>query len=791
MPTGLSTSVAHSLQQKFGKNVLSHNKITLPKVILRQLNSPFTYLLLAAAFLALWLREFTDGTMILGFTILNVVLGTYQEFRSEKTAELLNHLIRPTSKVFRDNKQISLPTEDLVPGDIISLSPGDIIPADCTLLTLISSFISVDQSTLTGESLPVSTHKTGGNLFAGTSLLSGSCHAKVIKIGHQTSLGSLAKIATQTKKRSAYEQNIATISAFTLKLIGIILLITYIANLAFKGFSSIPETTLFIIAIAVSVIPEALPVVTTFSLSRGALRLAKMKVIVKRLSAIEDLGGIEILATDKTGTLTNNVLTLADSLSLSISTPLFDLAAASATGSDPIDLVLSNKHHSKIHHDIPFDPIRKYSSTVLTHHNQIYLVLKGVPEVLHSLSKHKPSSKESTFLTSTQQAGHRTIAVSYLRLSKLPTSITPKLEKSTHLLGYLALADSLKPTAIQAVKDAAKLNIALKIISGDSVEVCGNIAKKVGLIEDVNQVVSGTDLAKLSSSELHEVIEKTTVFARISPLQKKQILEILQESHVVGFVGEGINDAPALKVANVAVAVKEASDIAREAADIILTNKSLSTIVEGIKEGRIVFANTAKYIKITLAANIGNFIALAISSLLVPFLPMLPIQILLVNLLSDFPMIAVAADSVDPSEATRPQHYDMKDIALTALVMGTISAVFDIIVFSYFVKAGASVLQTCWFIESIVSELAFFYSLRSSSWIFKAKLPPLGINLLTGFTILITILLPFTALGHTKLSFISPTINQLSMIAFLVLAYIVTTEIAKKVYARSSTSPNL
>lgn len=791
MPIGLSTGVAHSLQQKFGKNLLSHTKITLFTVIFRQFNSPFIYLLLAAAILALWLHELTDGAMILGFTILNIALGTYQEFRSEKTAELLNHLIRPTSKVFRDNKLISLPTEDLVPGDIISLVPGDIIPADCTLETLVSNFISVDQSILTGESLPVSTHKTGGNLFAGTSILSGRCLAKIIKIGHQTNLGSLAKITTQTKKRSAYERNIATISAFTLKLIGIILLVTYIANLAFKGFSSIPETTLFIIAIAVSVIPEALPVVTTFSLSRGALRLAKMKVIVKRLSAIEDLGGIEILATDKTGTLTNNILTIADSLSLSPSTPLLALTGAAATGTDPIDLVLRQKHHSFVHHDIPFDPIRKYSSTILTYNNQIYLVLKGVPEVLLSLCKHKPSSKEVSFLASTQQAGHRTIAVSFLRLSSIPIDISPKLERSTQLLGYLALADSLKPTAIQAVKDAAKLNIILKIISGDSVEVCGNIAKKVGLIKNINQVISGEYLAKLSPSDLHETIEKTTVFARISPPQKKQILEILQESHVVGFVGEGINDAPALKFANVAVAVKEASDIAREASDIILTNKSLSTIIEGIKEGRIVFANTAKYIKITLAANIGNFIALAISSLLVPFLPMLPIQILLVNLLSDFPMIAVAADSVDPSEATHPQHYDMKDIALTALVMGTISALFDIIVFSTFVKSGVSTLQTCWFIESIVSELAFFYSLRSSSWIFKAKLPPLGINLLAGFTVLITILLPFTAFGHTNLFFTSPTLNQLEIIAFLVLAYIFTTEIAKKIYARSGASLNL
>jgi len=781
-PTGLSHQQAKSLLAQHGKNSLRNHRVTLFQVIIRQLRSPFTYLLLGAAILALWLGETTDGLMIIAFTLLNLVLGTYQEYRSEQTAELLGHLIRPTSRVLREGKIGVVPTEEIVPQDIVSLSPGDIIPADCTILLLNSSYLTVDQSTLTGESMPVATHEIGVNLFAGTSVVSGSCLAQVVITGNLTQLGRLTNVVAMTHKVSGYEKNLRDISTFTLKLIGLILLVTYLANLFFKGLSSVAETTLFAIAIAVSVIPEALPVVTTFSLSRGALRLAKKKVIVKRLSAIEDLGGIEILCTDKTGTITNNQLSISDSFSLNNSLPVLDLASAAAVGTDPVDTALQKNLKVTTHHTIPFDPVRKYSSSILTLRKKSFLVLKGTHEQIWHLTHHQPTKQEKSWLTQTQAAGHRVICVAAKPLHKIPSRLTPQLEKQVIPIGYLALSDSLKKDAIRAVQQASKLNLSLKLISGDSPTVCQTIAEQIGLITPNDRILTGDDLSTLPPQELHQLIKSTSVFARISPLQKKQIIEILQETHVVGFVGEGINDAPALKAANVAIAVKEASDIARDAADIILTNKSLSTIVEGIKEGRIVFANTSKYIKITLAANIGNFIALAISSLLVPFLPMLPIQILLVNLLSDFPMIAVAADSVDPVEATRPQHYDLKDIALTALIMGTISAVFDIIVFSTFVRFGAGVLQTNWFIESIVSELAFFYSLRSSSWITRAALPPWGINLLTLVTILITVSLPFTAFGQTKFLFLAPTLSQLGIVAFLVIAYILTTEIAKRIY---------
>lgn len=781
--TGLSTSEALAAQKKFGPNSVETNTTTAWNIFLRQVKSPFIYLLLTAAILSFGLKEPVDALMIILFISINISLGFYQEYRSEQTARLLIHFIKREVVVLRDTVFKSLPSEELVPGDTIRLKPGDIVPADGTLTECENNEIEIDESILTGESRSV-IKKVGDMLLAGTTILSGSGLGKITKTGDTSELGTIAKIAAETTKVSGFEKNITQLSTFTLKLISIILLVTYITNLILKGPSSFLETTLFSIALAVSVIPEALPVVTTFSLSRGALHLAKHKVIVKRLSAIEDLGGIEILAIDKTGTITENKLAIAEIFTAD-KTALLEYASHAATSGDTIDTALNIPGTDVTPvAEIPFDPIRKHSSILIKEETSLRLILKGVPEIIEKVTNNKLSSEQKNWLTAQELLGRRVIAVATRVVKTRPSSLNT-IEIGSRIIGLIALSDHLKTSSFAALALAKKLNVQIKMISGDSQNVCTTIAKEVGLITEDAQVISGDALALLSNEELHQVVQKIIVFARTSPIQKRQIIQILEENHNVGFVGDGINDAPTLKIANVAIAVDGASDVAREAADIILTNPSLHTIMTGIAEGRTVFANTSKYIKITLAANVGNFFSVAIASLLIPYLPMLPVQILLVNLLTDFPMITVATDSVDLGELSKPQIYNMHEIASTAVVFGIVSSTFDLIFFASFVHFAGAVLQTNWFLESVLTELLFFFSMRTKLPFWKAIRPPRSILLLTTIVIAITLALPYTTFGKVNLQFIAPTETHLLMLASIVVAYLITTEAVKLFYYKS------
>ena len=788
VPAGLTSLQVKSLQIKHGKNKVDSHITTSWHILLRQIKSPFIYLLLGAAALALILQEKTDAILIVFFTLFNVGLGFYQEYRSEITAKLLTKYLRRYVSVVRDNKPLEIFAEDLVPGDIIFLEVGDIIPADAKLIVS-KRGISVDESILTGESVPVDKTVPGGMLLSGTTVTSGTGYAVILRIGNSSELGKIAKAAAGIVRVSAFEKNISLISSFTLKLITIILLATYLTNLALKGPGSFLESTLFAIALAVSVIPEALPVVVTFSLSRGAMSLARRGSIVKRLSSIEDLGGIEILATDKTGTITENELSIKD-FYVCKGTTLTNLKhylAFASPGKDHVDKILRSLSTAKreIIDEIRFDANRKRSTTIINLGKSYLTLVKGAPEVLLKLYSHNPKTGEYSWLKTQEDKGNRVIAVAANIFTPHKNCKPEKEEESCHIIGYVALADTVKKTAIQAVKKARALNVVIKIISGDSREVTYHIAKSVGLVNSPSQVITGDELNKLETQELHKAVEHHTCFARISPIQKSQIIDIMQESHVVGFVGDGVNDAPALKSADVAIAVDHATDVAREAADIILKSKSLTTIIDGIEEGRIVFGNTAKYIKMTLAANLGNFFSVAIASLLIPFLPMLPIQILLVNLLSDFPMIAIAADTMDPKEISSPGVYDIRDIATITSLFGLVSSTFDLIFFAIFVRFGAQTLQTGWFIESIVTELLFFYSIRTRSPLWKSTPPPLGITLLSSSVILLTILLPFLPVIGPSLQLIPLPPHFLLLNLALIFTYLVITETVKIFYYRS------
>jgi Mg2+-importing ATPase len=740
---GLTKSSVESLQAKHGKNEIKGKESSVTELILRQLHSPFIYMLFFAAILAIALGETVDGLLIVLFIFINTVLGFYQEFHSAKALALLKKYIVRRARLVRNGAETVVGSNEIVPGDIIILETGDIIPADVRIIE--SNDLTIDESILTGESVPV--EKTADPLsastdqvykalnigFTGTTIVSGKGKALVLFTGIETNLGDITKLATQTKHQSTFDKNISKLSKFILNLVLVTLAFVFLANIFIKGASvNLTELIIFSIALAVSVIPEALPVVMTFSLSRGAVSLAKNHVVVKRLSAIEDLGSIEILCTDKTGTLTQNKLTVSDIKSIasenvlhfaSLAAPFLD--ETSDLPNNAFDIAIHNAisddekktlHEYQRISEIPFDPKRRRNTMLLKKDFLYSIVVRGAYEEIVkeciNLSEER-KNQITTWVTDMGQQGKRVIAVAYKEIGGEEVKALQSVENNLQLLGLVSFIDPIKPSTIDAIKKANGLGVRLKIITGDSRDVAGAVAYQIGLTPSFHEVITGEELIALSHEEQKKKVNEFSVFARVTPEQKYMIIQLLQEEYEVGFLGEGINDAPALKIANVGLVVEGASDVAREAADIVLLEQSLGVIVDGIRQGREVFANTLKYVKATLSSNFGNFYAVAVASLILDYLPMLSIQLLLCNLLSDFPMISIATDTVDEEEVTKPKNYDVRDIALFATILGITSTVFDFIVFGLFRHEEPRILQTNWFVASVLTELLFLFSIRT------------------------------------------------------------------------------
>ncbi|MFA5075942.1 MAG: HAD-IC family P-type ATPase [Patescibacteria group bacterium] len=814
---GLTPIQAKEQLVKFGPNELGSRQVHWWSILLRQFKSPFIYLLLAAVVLTFALGEILDSSMILLFLLINAILGFCQEYRSEKTLKLLKHYVTSQAKVLRDGKELVILSTELVPGDILVLETGDKILADVRFLEVQN--LTVDESILTGESVPVrkisevleqeakEIYQAINLGFAGTMVVNGKGFGMVVTTGKNTVMAGISRLTLETRHFSAFEKGIAKISSFILRLVLVTLVLVFVANILIKGQgANFLELLVFSIALAVSVIPEALPLVTTFSLSRGALHLAKKKVVVKRLSAIEDLGGIEVLCTDKTGTITENILAVDEIYALGAVDPLLyaNLAATALDKKklDPFDIALWDKLPSAKKTelkqwirigDIPFNPELRRNVSLVEKNKKYELIVRGAPEVVLSLAKNVSAAKQkeiAKWLVDKGSQGRRVLAVARKNLSiktaKIAIDKLAGLEEEMEFLGVISFVDPIKESTFQAVKQAKDLGVRIKILTGDSKEVAGAVAKEVGLVDAATSVITGTEFVDLPPKKQHEAIDNYSVFARVSPEQKYKIIQILEEKYEVGFLGEGINDAPALKVASVSLVVQGASDIAREAADIILLQRSLKVVIDGIKEGRGIFANTTKYIRATLTSNFGNFYAVAIASLFIDFLPMLPLQILLLNLLSDFPMIAIAADNVDKNEIAQPRKYQVKQILAVAMILGIVSTAFDFLFFGIFYRISPGVLQTNWFIGSILTELVLLFSIRTALPFFKAHRPASLILWLTGVASLTTVIIPYTHFGQKVFGFVAPTNQHLILILFVVVAYFVCTEAAKLFYYRYS-----
>ena len=810
--SGLSEARVRERRVRDGYNELRAHTVTWFQILKRQFTSPFIYLLLLAAVVAFLLQEMIDGAMIVLFVLINTGIGFYQEFHSEKTLKLLKQYLIKRARVIREGKEILIPSRELVVGDLLVLEPGDIVSADCRLVA--ENNCVINESALTGESVPVGKgiatlaapveeiFKAVNICFSGTTMVSGKGVGVVVATGNRTVIGEVGTLTAETERVSSLTKSLGRFSTFILRLVLVTLAFVFVVNILMKGpRANIPDLLIFSIALAVSVIPEALPVVTTFSLSRGALRLSKHHVVVKRLAAIEDLGSIEVLCTDKTGTLTENTLSVADVFADSAARPIFyaALGAPFLSEKDPepnnaFDSALWHKvsQHEKeelgtFHRiaELPFDPERRRNSVVVERSGSRHLIVRGAAEdVLRLCTKHPARDAMLHWLITAGRHGQRVIAVARKTWTKKDTDEIAAEERDMQFVGLISFIDPLKKTSKDAVRKAERLGVTVKIITGDSKEVAGAVAHEVGIVDDPEQVITGSELQALGAAEQRKAVSTYDVFARVSPQQKYTIIQLLQEKFEVGFLGEGINDAPALKIANVGLVVQGAADIAQEATDIVLLKKSLQVVVDGIQEGRSAFVNTVKYIKATLASNFGNFYAVAIASLMIDFLPMLPLQILMVNLLSDFPMIAIATDTVDRTELQRPKSYNVREIVIAATVLGIVSTVFDFIMFGLFYRISPGVLQTNWFIGSILTELVFLFSIRTRLSVFKAKRPSATVLWLSLAAFVTTIVLPLTAVGQKVFHFVQPTPLYIVMILTVVVVYFVVTETVKRVYYR-------
>ena len=807
--TGLAEGEVKNRQGIYGLNEIKVREITTFNILIRQFKSAFFYLLFIAGILALFLSEKINGILIFIFAFINVLFGFFQEFRAQRAIKLLKEYLPEEVKVLREGEEKFINKRFLVPGDIVLLETGDIISADLRILEA-KNFL-VDESILTGESQPIAKiseplrkeakeiFEAKNIAFSGTSVISGKAKGIVIATGKNTEFGKIAKLTAEVVKPSIYEKELTDFSKIVLRTVLFTILAVFLANFLIKKGTNIFDFAIFCLALIVGIVPEALPVVVGASLSRGALRLARKKVVTERLSAIEDLGNMEILCTDKTGTLTENKLTVDEVYSKDKERCLtFFLSSSSYIEKkeklvkNPFDIALFQRARKeerlawkkfKLLSEIPFEPERKRNSVLVKNENKI-LIVRGAPEVILEISSEiEGGFKKEEIIKEIKEKGEegkRILAIAYKFFGK--EEYSEEDERNLKFLGYITFLDPLRKTAKTTCHLAKKLGVQIKILTGDAPEVAGKVANDVGLIDDPKKVILGKDLDLLSENEFEKKCEEYQVFARISPETKLKIIKSLQKKYEVGFLGEGINDAPALKIANVAIAVRGAADVSKEASDIFLLENDLRIVIAGIREGRNIFANINKYIKCTLSSNFGNFYSVATMSLILPFLPMLPVQILLVNLLSDFPLISLAGDSVDIEELRKPKMYRLNQIFLLIIFLAIISSIFDFTFLGIFYGKNESLIQTLWFIMSVLTEIFLIFSIRSRKFFLMAKRPSGILIFLSILIFILTLILPFTNFGKNLFHFTPPLLSSLLIILSLILAYLFTNEVVKRIY---------
>ena len=849
---GLTREEAAARLQQYGANQIASD--TAPAALtqlLQAFNNPFIWILMVLAgisvltdyILPLRRGEETDLTgaiIMLVMISLSGLLRFWQEYRTNKATEALKSLVSTTATVQRrshaDSEAVSIevPLQEVVPGDIVLLSAGDMIPADVRLLSSRDLFVS--QAALSGEALPIEKYDSHSHLhraspladeqdllsqpgicLMGTNVASGSATAVVVATGNQTWFGSLAKSLVGERPQTSFDRGVNSVSWLLIRFMLVMVPVVLLINGYTKGDWS--DALLFALAVAVGLTPEMLPMIVSSNLAKGAIALSKRKVVVKRLNAIQNLGAMDVLCSDKTGTLTQDKIILAGHLNVRGSsddrvlqlawlnsrhqTGVKNLMDRAVLGFSQGNAAVSGLWRFRKIDELPFDFERRRLSVLVADDGQQTLICKGAVEEMLAVSawwqdegKVRPLDEAACrqirqLAADYNQQGFRVLVVATRQISEHPltTQLSAADERELVITGLLTFLDPPKESAAAAIAALHEQGVTVKVLTGDNAVITSKICRDVGL--EPGEPLCGSELARISDVELARLVEQRTLFCRLSPQQKTRVLQALQgNGHTVGFLGDGINDAPALRAADVGISVDSATDIAKESADIILLEKSLLVLEQGVIKGRETFGNIIKYLNMTASSNFGNVFSVLVASAFIPFLPMMAIHLLLQNLMYDLSQLALPWDKMDKEFLRKPRQWDAKNIGRFMLWMGPTSSIFDITTFwlMWHVFAANSVeaqalFQSGWFVEGLLSQTLVVHMLRTQKIPFIQSRAALPVMLMTGLVMALGILIPFSPLGHA-VGLVPLPWNYFPWLLATLLGYCLVTQGMKRLYMR-------
>ncbi|MEM3715742.1 MAG: magnesium-translocating P-type ATPase [Candidatus Bathyarchaeia archaeon] len=815
--SGLSSREVERRLEVFGYNeVAGRRKRSLIIEFLYHFRNPLVIILLIAGLTSYLLGDHESAIIVFSIVVMSTLLDFYQEHKAERAAEMLRERVALTATVIRDGFKREVKMSEIVPGDIILLSAGDVVPADARVINAKDLF--VDQSALTGESFPVEKTPTplksgdfpitewSNYLFMGTSVVSGSAMAVVVRTGGRTEYGRISRALAVRGPETEFQRGIRRFGYMIMETTFLLVLFIFFINALYKR--DVLESLLFSVSLAVGLTPELLPMIISINLSKGAIDMARKKVIIKRLASIQNFGSMDVLCTDKTGTLTENRIRLIFHVDIdgreSGKVLLYSyLNSYYQTGlRSPLDeAVLAYKSiditgYMKID-EIPFDFIRKRLSIVVEHENQRYMITKGAPEeilkicsfyeldeVVSDLTDETRRKIERKYLELSAE-GYRVLGVAYKRLREYKPVYSVSDESEMIFLGFIGFLDPPKETAREAIRLLREAGVELKILTGDNELVTRKVCEHLGF--EIKGILLGSEIEHMRDDALARAVEEVNVFCRVTPAQKNRIISALRANgHVVGFLGDGINDAPSLRNADVGISVDNAVDVAKEAADIILLENDLTILHDGVLEGRKTFGNAMKYILMAVSSNFGNMFSVAIGSLFLPFLPMLPIQILLNNLLYDLTQTAVPLDDVDREYLEKPKRWDIFFVRRFMVVFGPISSLFDFL--TYFMmllafKAAEPLFQTAWFLESLLTQTLVVFIIRTRLSPFYRSRPSKALIFTSASVIIFALALPYMWLG-TVFRFVQPPIEFYIALVAIIGTYLTLVEAAKRWFYR-------
>ncbi len=824
---GLTNKEAQKRLNSNGKNiVIKEVNRSIFYFIFNSLKEEFIIILLVLAVINFSLGDKLGSLVIVLIAIISMLIRVLEDYSVYKFNKKLRSKIVSTTKVIRDNKELEIKVENVVVGDVISLNAGSIIPADCIVVN--SKDLFVNESVFTGESIPVEKKETNKKeydnlfdiknvLYMSSSVISGTAKAIVVKTGFDTYLGKIGKEINTKKNITAFDKGMKDITNMLIKFMVVICLIILLVDGIIR--SNFTEAILFAFSVAVGITPSMLPMIVNVNLTKGTKALAKKKVLVKHIESIQNLGAIDTLCTDKTGTLTENKIVLQKYIDVlgnednSILEYAYINSYYSSGMKNIVDraiMIYGSKHnldnilpkYEKID-EIPFDYNRKVMSIIVRNKNTYRMITKGaMEEVLKRCTKVKVKGKEEDLTKElidivTNKAkematsGMQVLALAAKKTEKGVLSFDENSEKEMTFIGFVAFLDSPKKDVKKVINKLRKYGVKTKILTGDNPYSTTMVASLAGINSD--EILTGVEIDKLSDKALSIKVEEIDVFARLNPIQKERVVRILKSNgHVVGYMGDGINDAPSLRQSDVGLSVNTATDIAKETSDMILLEKSLDVICDGIIEGRKVYGNIIKYMKMALSADFGDVFSIMIASIFLPFLPLLPIQMLFQDFIYDFSQIGIPYDNVDEEFITFPKKWNTKGIAKFMIVMGITSSIIDVLAFLTFWHLlgynsidKESYFQTAWFITSLITELMIIYNVRTSKDIFNSR-PSKVLLSLTLLSSILTIVTPI--LFHNILSFHFEilSIKFYLYLLSLVILYVLIVSIVKRIYIKKN-----